>query len=156
MMLNLLLILGGCAVHGHGVVVAADPPMMRLSEGQEYTLRVDEGVRELTQITDVVVEYWGRKRGRVLTVDDYKVGEGPHGMPTWIGTLTASGARLGLQDRNSGLFYVISEEDVDQIEDLVGETLLIEGYVDGPHEIRLMFITVLDLDEEPPPGSSPR
>ena len=48
------------------------------------------------------------------------------------------GARLGIEDRNSGSFYLLHGPDINDLRAHLDEVVLVEGYVDGPNTVRIV------------------
>ena len=137
----------GCARNVQGVVavhpaqgvslahVYGGATKLALSADEERLLRALEG-------HSVVVD--GRGSARGVRVDRWRVLEGPHALPVWIGVLQLRGGQLGLFDRNSDIFYYLETESSKALYDDIGRWAVIEGFVDGPHTVRVMYHDVLD------------
>jgi hypothetical protein len=57
--------------------------------------------------------------------------------------LVGRGVQLGVQDRNSGAYYLVDEAAVQDLEPFIGKPVLLEGYVDGAHRIAVLYYRVL-------------
>jgi len=86
---------------------------------------------------EITVE--GQRVFGALRVSDWQVVGGLHGMPVWVGQVQRMGAQIGVNDRNSGAFYWVDDAAAQTLDDHIGEVVLLEGYVDGPHRVRVMF-----------------
>ena len=139
--------LAGCARNVQGVVtvhptqgvslahVYGGATKLALSTEEEGLLRALEG-------HSVVVD--GRGGAGGVRIDHWRVLEGPHALPVWIGVLQLRGGVLGLLDRNSEIFYYLEKDSSKMLYSHVGRWAVIEGFVDGPHTVRVMYYDVLD------------
>ena len=138
--------ISGCAVYHQGQLLGEDGRRVRLyiQDGRELSLVTGPDSSGLMYLDGSMVEVWGRKVVGGVVVNDWKVVSGPHGMATWIGTLELRGIQLGLMDRNSGAFYFFEEYSSAPLSDFVGREVMIEGYVEGPHLVRVLDYRVLE------------
>jgi len=65
-------------------------------------------------------------------------------MATWVGTLERKGVQLGLMDRNSGVFYFFEPNSAAPLSEFLGRQVMIEGYVEGPHLVRVLDYRLLE------------
>jgi hypothetical protein len=143
------LLCSGCAfhqvglVHGSGATAMFDTP----SDGA-YTLILGEDAEPLGFLAGHDAEVWGDRVGHRVRVTDWKVGEGLHGMPTFVGAVEVQGAQVGMRDRNSKAYYVFDPEGVAVLRPLAGKTVLVEGYVDGAHRVRVLYYRILEPTTE--------
>lgn len=141
----LLSLLGGCAVHLQGMVEpAAGGPRLFTAEGDRYKLVLIGEAQPLAHLDGHFVSIDGTRVFGAVTVGDWKVIEGVHGMSVWVGPVAAMGSQLGIEDRNSGGFYWLHGEAVGELRRHTGELVLVEGYVDGPHEVQVLYFTLLE------------
>jgi hypothetical protein len=138
--------LSGCAVYHQGQLLGEDGRRVRLyvQDGRELPLVTGPDSAGLMYLEGATVEVWGRKVVGGVVVNDWKVASGPHGMATWVGILERRGIQLGLQDRNSGAFYFFEEVSAGDLESFVGRQVMVEGYVEGPHIVRVLDYRVLE------------
>lgn len=130
----------GCVWKGEGLVRSG--PMgahLDVSTGQSWRLVLGEEQRALAHMDGQIAVIEGRRMFKNLSVKKFTVPSGKHGMAVWFGKLERRGVQLGLQDRNNGGFYMLSPDVWDDMADYVGGDVLVEGYVDGPHRIRVMY-----------------
>jgi hypothetical protein len=138
------LLAAGCSAHVVGLVEpAAAGPHLRTSEGASFALVVAGDSAPMSYLDGHTAEVWGRKALGRLVVADWKVLDGLHGLPTWVGPLVAQGVQIGVQDRNSGGFYLLDQAGAAALEAYVGEQVLVEGYVEGAHRVRVVYFRVL-------------
>lgn len=138
--------ISGCTVYHQGQLLGEDGRRCRLyvQDGRELRLVTGPESAGLMYLAGSTVEVWGRKVVGGVVVSDWKVASGPHGMTTWVGTLERRGIQLGMLDRNSGVFYFIERRSSVVLNDFVGSQVMIEGYVEGPHVVRVLDYKVLE------------
>lgn len=137
---------GGCAFHAEGLVGPEGAvTVLNTLDGERYRLALDsEDTRPLAFLQNHTTEIDGTRVFRVVHVTDWKVLEGLHGMPTWVGVLQDQGGRnLGITDRNSDAFYVLDEGATGLLRPELGKVVLVEGYVEGPHQVHVVYYRVL-------------
>lgn len=137
-------LLAGCAYKGEGLVEStATGPYLNASTGQRWRLVHREEDRALKYLDGQIISVEGRRVFKNLSVKEFHVPAGVHGMTVWFGTLERRGVQLGLQDRNNGGYYLLRPDAPDELLDAIGSMVLVEGYVDGPHRIRVLHHQVL-------------
>jgi len=139
-LLSAVLGAGGCAVKVSGLARPTPAgPTVETREGEVYRLVTSPDSVALAALDghEVVVE--GQRAFGAVRVTDWQVVGGLHGMPVWVGEVRGMGAQIGVDDRNSGAFYWVDDHAAQTLDDHVGEVVLLEGYVDGPHRIRVMY-----------------
>lgn len=136
----------GCAFHGVGLATPAPAgPQLMTSDGATWQLVVSGDATALGGLDGHTAEVWGRRGvGRVVVVTDWKVVEGLHGMPVFVGPTAAMGSQVVIEDHNTGGVYFVDEEGADVLWPFVGEWVLVEGYVEGAHRVRVVYYRVLD------------
>ena len=134
----------GCAHTAKGMI-GSSPTGVTLEElhGRQVRLVLGPESQPLASLTDHYVEVRGLRALGMFRVQKWWVLEGPHALPVWVGPLEVLGRRVGLRDHSSGAFYFL-DEGVKELLDEGGNWVVVEGYVDGPHEIRVMFHRLLD------------
>jgi hypothetical protein len=141
-----ILFLSGCLAHSRGIIVETQGlgPMLRTQEGQELRLvLLGEDAAALAHLDGAMVDVSGQRLFRNFRVDDWTVLSGSHGMATWVGPLRFLGSRVAIEDRGSGVTYVLDNDASKSLLDEVGSMVLLEGYVDGPHRIQVVFYDLL-------------
>lgn len=138
-------LLAGCAWKGEGLVERTPlGPYLQASTGQRWKLVYTDEHRALRHLEGQIVTIEGRRVFKNLTVKDFGIPTGEHGMNVWFGTLERRGVQLGLEDQNNGGYYLLDPGVPDALVDAVGGQVLVEGYVDGPHRIRVLHYRVLE------------
>lgn len=135
---------GGCAVRVQGVVEpAAGGARLTTSDGGQYRLVLLGDAQPVGRLDGHIVAVEGNRALGAVRVTEWTVLEGVHGMSTWVGPLAAMGSQLGIQDRNSGAFYWVDDAAARRLGAHAGELVLVEGYVDGPHRVRVLYFQLL-------------
>lgn len=135
----------GCAAHLTGLVDrSADGLSLSTPEGRHYRLVAVGDAAPLVHLDGHIAEVEGRRVFRTVTVTDWSVPQGLHGMPAWVGTLERRGVQLGLSDRNSGTFWWLDPVAAETLAPYVGVPVLVEGYVEGAQRIVVVYYRVLD------------
>ena len=134
----------GC-VHMAKGMVGASPTgaVLEGRHGDQVRLVLGPESQPLASLIDHYVEVRGVRGLGMFRVEEWWVLEGPHALPVWVGPLEVMGARVGLHDHSSGAFYFL-DEGVKELMHEGGNWVVVEGYVDGPHEIHVMFHRLLD------------
>jgi len=152
------LLRSGCPTHALGIVEPANPgTTLTTSTGMRYRLALGLDASPMKWLDGHMAEVSGPRVGKRIRVKEWKVVEGLHGLPVWVGELEARGVQIGLQDRNSGAYYLVDQEAANTLWPFLGEPVLLEGYVEGAHRVRVVYFRVL-ADHEPvnaAPGGSP-
>ena len=145
MLLLLFALVGaGCATHRVGLVHAAEGPIVLESmDGKKVRLVTLGDAAPIAHLDGHMLEVWGQRLFGAMRISKWRVDQGIHGLATWVGKLEAHGVQIGLHDRNSGGFYFVSEKIEDELAPHLGKQVLLEGYVDGPHRIQVLFYRVL-------------
>jgi hypothetical protein len=146
-----MLLAAGCAAHVLGVV-EQKPTGLTLTTpvGKEIRVVLLDEARPLRFLDGHLVEVWGVRVGKTVKVNDWKVQEGLHGLSVWVGPLEERGVQLGMHDRNSGAYYLFDEEAARDLARYAGKMVLVEGYVVGAHEVRVVYYRVLAEDSVQP------
>jgi hypothetical protein len=112
-------------------------------DGEHYRLALPADARPLAHLDGHTTVIDGTRTFDVVRVTDWKVPEGLHGMPAWVGRLEEQGVQVGLLDRNSEAFYLVDAGAADLLRPDVGKVVLLEGYVEGPHRVHVVYYRVL-------------
>lgn len=140
------LILLGCAARAVVVgVVNNDAPRPELVQADGRTLRLvlDANSQPLSYLEDCTVQVEGPQLGRRVVVRDWTVLSAADGSAPFVGTLELHGSNLILRDRNSGSVLVLEERSAEPLRPFVGQPVLVIGYVESAHLIRVMGWRVL-------------
>jgi hypothetical protein len=146
-MLLLLAVNVGCSVHVVGLVQPDDGSVSLVELNGSWHRLALSGDNEMLRFLDGhLVSVEGSKHGRRVDVMDFTIEEGLHGMQVWVGHLESTGTGMGLLDKNSGAFYVVDKDSEPVFSGYEGSPVLIEGYVNGPNQIKVMFYRSLSED----------
>jgi hypothetical protein len=140
-----LLLVSGCPFHDVGLVRPVDDTTT-LEDIDGFTYRLiltDADAAPLHYLDGHTADVWGTRLFHNVHVTDWKVIEGLHGMPAWVGTLEEKGVQLAILDRNSKAWYVLDRDATESLEPYVGKVVLVEGYVDGAQRVRVVYFRVL-------------
>lgn len=137
--------LSGCAWKGEGLVHSDGPgAWLETSTGQRMRLLFDAERAPMRHLEGHILAIEGTRIFKNVRVSDVRIPSGVTGMPVWFGRLERRGMMLGMTDYNTGGSYFLFDADVyEELAPFVGEFVLIEGYVDGPHRVRVMQFEVL-------------
>jgi len=131
---------GSCAFHATGLALPSPAgPTLNTFDGTTYRLLVGPESAALGHLDGHTVTIDGQRAFGAVRVADWSVDEGLHGMPVWVGPVKIMGAQVGLDDRNSGAFYWVDDQAARTLQAHAGEVVLVEGYVDGPHRVRVLY-----------------
>ena len=141
-----LLGFAGCHAHLTGMVEAPADEALRLktSEGRAYRLVLPGDAAPVAKLDGFFVEVEGQRMCRTIRVADWEITQGLHGMSVWVGKLEERGIQLGMDDRNSGAFYFLDESATKTLRPYVGRLIVLEGYVVGPHRVKVMYYLPLE------------
>ncbi len=148
----LLLAQAGCAAQTMGIVHPAAPRGVVLDtpQGERYRLGLPRDAHPMRWLDGHLVEVEGTRIFKHLRVEGWSVLEGRHGLPVWVGPIEVRGSQVGMQDRNSGSFVFLDERAVPVLSPHAGRVVLVEGYVEGAHRIRVVYFRILADTEESP------
>lgn len=153
-LLPLLLLLSACAVRHTGFVFGTgDAAEIRTLDGVGYPLVLKGDSEPLGYLDGHTAQVDGMRIFRAVHVRDWRVHDGLHGLPTWVGPVVVHEASLGIQDRNSGVFYFVDPASARGLERHMGKTVLIEGWVEDAQTVTVAYFRVLaptDEDSEAP------
>lgn len=142
--------LAGCgSVHAVGVVEPlGDRPGVRVvtMEGDRYRLNTAGAAAPLAYLDGHMVDVRGPFVLGRLRPTEWTVIEGRHGLQTWVGVLQTKGIQIGMNDHNSGSWYFLDEEGAAVVRPYVGLPVLVEGWVEGGHRVKVAFFRVLTAD----------
>jgi hypothetical protein len=139
------LLLTGCPFHETGLVRPTDEgTVLETPTGDQFRVVTAGQAAPLAALDGHTTEVWGTRISRRVHVTDWKVLEGLHGLPAWVGELDQRGIMIGVQDRNSGAYYLVDPDSAETLKPYVGKTVLLEGYVEGAHRVRVLYFRVLE------------
>lgn len=121
------------AAHRVGLVVAEEgaPTWVRDQAGQLTRLRTTGEAAPLAYLGGCIVELDGPLLFGRMFVRDWRVLDAGDGSGDFVGTLRAYGARLLLDDRNTGSTLVLDDGAVSQLRPYVGFPVLVIGHITG-------------------------
>ncbi len=142
--------LSACAVRARGVVESREGVAhLRTVEGQALRLIAVGPASGIGSLDGAWVEVAGERVFGTLRVGWWTVTEGPHGFPAYVGVLQPLGAQLVIADRASGATLVLDRTTTAALWPERGRLAVIEGYIDGPHQLHATWSYVI-------PGDVPR
>ncbi len=123
-----------------GLVDANAPGTVRLVEtsGQTYKLATGEDTPLFEDLGGCSVMVEGPRRGRTVAVRQWVVTDAGDGSAPYIGTLTREGMRWSVKDRQTGATIFLEEASLGDLRDHAGRTVLVAGYVSGPHTVNVV------------------
>lgn len=131
---------GGCAASLQGMVESSGPGTVLVTQdGRELRLVLGPEAAPLAELDGLAVELEGERGLGAFRVSGWRVVEGPHGMPTWVGALEPQGSQIGIADRNSGAYYLLDAESTGLLWEARGKLVIVEGYVSGPHRVHVLW-----------------
>lgn len=135
----------GCAVHLVGIVAPGDGRGTTLTtmEGKPYRLILSGDAKPMAYLDGHEAEIDGVKTFGRVRVQKWKVTQGLHGLEVWVGPLDERGVQVGIQDRNTGSYFLLDPDGAEALVPYVGETVLLEGYVVGAHVVKVVYYRVL-------------
>ncbi len=138
MWMSLLL---GCAFHvTRAGLVAPTPTTVFLDgyQGGRVALVLDETSAPIRYLQGCVVEVEGTRTPAGLVVTDWRVKDAGDGSSGFVGVLQAYGARVLLDDRNTGTTLVLDDQQAPELRRFAGDPVLIVGTIVGPGQVRVM------------------
>lgn len=132
----------GCQAHLQGLV-REDGASLLTPTGRTVRVRGEGPGAELPHLVGLLVDVDGVRTPAGVRATEVRATEGSHGLSAWIGVLEGLGLQVGLHDRNSRAWYELEPDSAETLRELVGQPVFLEGYVEGPHEIRVLYFRVL-------------
>lgn len=140
----LFLLLSGCAVALRGTVTNDDGrTSLAETSGDVHTLRLRSTAQLLRFMEGELVDLEGSKSMGRVTVRNFRVLESSAGLPVWLGLLQERRGELGLVDYMSGGWFSLERDVFEEMAPFVGAPVLVEGYVEGAHTLRVVHYRVL-------------
>jgi hypothetical protein len=145
----------GCSTHATGIVspVPEGGTALQTIGGETLRLRLGRDSAPLAYLDGHEVEIEGVRSGRAVRVRDWRITGGLHGLQVWVGPVDILGIQVGIADRNTGSYFVLDEASWDVLAPFAGDTVLVEGWVEGAHRLRVVYYRVLAAEE--PSGGAP-
>lgn len=126
----------GCALRAHpvGLVepVPGDGVDLREIDGRTWRLVLEGEAAPVRWLYGCVVEVEGPAFGRRVVVEDWRVQDAGDGSGGFVGVLRVHGARLLIDDRNTGMTLVVDDAVAPQLRAWAGRPVLLIGHVNGP------------------------
>lgn len=144
-----------CAFHASRVgLVEVEGPRVDLVayDGRRQPLVLEGDHAVVRGLVGCTVEVTGTLTPLGVVVRDWKVKDAGDGSGGFVGTLRAYGARVLIDDRNTGTTLALDELGAAQLRAFDGRPVLLVGAVVGPGIVSVVLWRL--LDEDPPPGSS--
>ena len=132
-----------CAVTRTGLVRAeqgGDVSITVYDGGARLALRLDDASAPLRAADGVVVEVTGPIVAGRLRVKDWRVLDAGDGSGGFVGPLVPWGARLRIEDRNSGSTLLVDDASAMKLRGLEGHTVLLMGHVVGGGIIEVVAV----------------
>ncbi len=107
-------------------------------QGGRIALILSEASLPIRYLAGCVVEVRGMQTPAGIVVDDWVVKDAGDGSGGFVGTLQAYGARLLLEDRNTGTTLTLDDQQVPELRAYAGKPVLIVGTVVGAGQVRVM------------------
>ena len=127
--------LAGCAAHRVGLVIAdpaaGAPTLVRTTSGDETRLATVGDAEPVQYLNGCVVAVDGPLVFGALHVRDWRVLDAGDGSGNFVGLLRAYGARLVLDDRNSGSTVILDDLTAAPLRMYVGFPVLVIGHLTG-------------------------
>lgn len=132
-------LLVGCAHSARGLVRVEDgQAVVESLEGRRLWIR-DEGEGAwFPALVDCEVDLRGRGSRRNLAVVEWEVLAGPTGGQPFVGRLGLGRGGLVLDDRSTGQQVLLEAQGAEALLEHVGRMVLVEGYVSGPQQVRVV------------------
>lgn len=137
----------GLVVHPRG-----DPgsPVVRAQDGAETVLVARGDAAPVAYLDGCIVELEGALAFHRLHVRDWRVVDAGDGSGNFVGTLRAYGARLVLDDRNSGGPVLLDDLTAAPLRPWVGYPVLVIGHVTGAgYVVPVAFRVLADVPAAP-------
>ena len=128
--------LDGCAAHRVGLVDTSGPSVaLKSPDGSRERLLLTGEATALRYLGDHLVEIDGRKGLGRIEISSFRVIEGPHGLPVWVGPVQVLGLKVSIADEASGMLVFVDSDAARAMSKLPGRWVAAEGYVDGPQQV---------------------
>lgn len=126
--------------------------MLRASTGEVTRLATPADAAPVRYLNGCVIEVDGPLLFGALHVQDWRVLDAGDGSGDYVGVLRAYGARLVIDDRNSGTTLVLDDLTAAPLRPYVGLPILVIGHVTGNGYVVPVAFRVLAPTSGPTPG----
>ena len=123
---------------------------LRGYSGGRIPLVLDEDSAPVRFLQGCVVEVEGTRTPAGLVVSNWSVKDAGDGSSGFVGTLHAYGARVLLEDRNTGTTLVLDDAQAGALRAYDGAPVLVIGTVVGAGTVRVMAWRLLQADDPVP------
>ena len=114
------------------------------TNGRVREVRAVGPAAPLAKAEGLLVTLEGTWRRGAIDVDTWRIEEGPHGMPAYVGRAQWQGDDLVLRRLDESETIVLWGEISDVLEEETGRLVLVEGVVVGPYEIEVTDVRFLE------------
>lgn len=121
-------------------------PVITTSVGDSYRLSLDADSDPLRFLDGHFTEVDGLRTGKRVRVEEWRIIEGVHGMPVFVGKLSRQPPLLGMDDHTTGSYIRLDEKASKTLEEHVGDVVLVEGYIEGANLVKVVYFKVLTGD----------
>lgn len=131
----------GCAAKAQyrGLVDAAGSRVQLVeASGRSWMLSTGEDAPLFADLGGCRMTVEGPRRGRTVVVRAWAVTDAGDGSAPYIGTLVREGLRWSVQDRQTGATLFLEEGSLGDLQDHIGRTVLIAGYVTGTNTVNVV------------------
>jgi hypothetical protein len=131
-----------CAVpvRAIGVVTNEGPrTVITSNEGRSRSLALKGPHVAMRYLDGHEVDLEGLWRGGAINVDRWRVSQGLHGLPAWVGELRRTPNGLVLHVLADDVSIPVDEDSADILDPFVGRMVLIEGFLEVSVGLRVMF-----------------
>jgi len=147
----------GCAVAVRAVGRVApvgDAMVITSSEGTSRPLELSGVAEPMRYLDGHTVTVEGVLHKQAIQVRRWHVIEGLNGLSVWVGRLVSTPDGLGLVELDSDAVFQLDADVAPDLEPWIGQTVLVEGLIEGALGIRVMFYRPL-FDEAGLTGTNP-
>ena len=147
----------GCAVAVRAVGRVApvgDTMVITSSEGTSRPLELTGVAEPMRYLDGHTVTVEGVLHKQAIQVRRWHVIEGLNGLSVWVGRLVSTPDGLGLVELDSDAVFQLDADVAPDLEPWIGQTVLVEGLIEGALGIRVMFYRPM-FDEAGLTGTNP-
>ncbi len=119
------------------------------ASGKQWDLGLTGDAKALESLAGCGVELEGRKAAGRLSVKDWRVTAAPDGSEPFIGPLIRRGSNLIIEDRTTKGLIVLEHRSSVEMAEVVGDMVMVMGFVVGPQVVRVVAWQVLLEQEQP-------
>lgn len=147
----------GCAVAVRAVGRVApvgDTMVITSSEGTSRPLELTGVAEPMRYLDGHTVTVDGVLHKQAIQVRRWHVIEGLNGLSVWVGRLVSTPNGIGIVELDSDAVFQLDADVAPDLEPWIGQTVLVEGLIEGALGIRVMFYRPL-FDEAGLAGTNP-